>query len=197
MKYHVMATDESVSEWIDRLKHGDAAAAQKLWERYWGKLLQLARKKLQTVPRQVADEEDLALSAFNSLCSAARSGFSKLTDREDLWQLLFVLTERKATNRLKHEKRQKRDRGRVADGVILDELCSPEPTPAFAAEVAEQCQRLLDCLDDELRFVALQKLEGRTNEEIAAQLGCVTRSVERRLRLIRKTWKQDNDAAHE
>ena len=31
-------------------------------------------------------------------------------------------------------------------------------------------------------------MEGYTNEEIARELGCVTRSVERKLNVIRKAW---------
>jgi DNA-directed RNA polymerase specialized sigma24 family protein len=65
-----------------------------------------------------------------------------------------------------------------------------EPTPEFAAEVAEQCQRLLEALDDDtLRSVAVWKMEGSTNPEIAARLGCSLSSVERKLRLVRRIWQ--------
>ena len=58
--------------------------------------------------------------------------------------------------------------------------------------VAEECGRLLERLDNpELRSVALRKVEGYTTEEIAAQLGCGLRTVERRLRLIRSIWEQE------
>ena len=42
-----------------------------------------------------------------------------------------------------------------------------------------------------LRLVALRKMEGYTNEEVAAQVGCAPATVERRLRLIRKRWKAE------
>jgi DNA-directed RNA polymerase specialized sigma24 family protein len=49
------------------------------------------------------------------------------------------------------------------------------------------CQRLIGQLDDStLQSVARWKLEGYTDEEIAARLGCVTRTVERKLARIRK-----------
>ena len=58
-------------------------------------------------------------------------------------------------------------------------------------QLAEECQRLLDALDSpELAQVALWKMEGDANEEIAAKLGCVPRTVERRLRLIRSVWTE-------
>jgi DNA-directed RNA polymerase specialized sigma24 family protein len=74
----------------------------------------------------------------------------------------------------------------------LEQAVDPEPTPAFAALVAEECQRLLDKLGDpELRSLALWRMEGYTIEEIAARLGCVPRTVERRLRVIRSLWSQE------
>ena len=45
--------------------------------------------------------------------------------------------------------------------------------------------------DDELRQIALDKLDGYSNEEIARRIGPGLSTVERRLRLIRKTWLQE------
>ena len=56
-----MPSDQSVTFWIDRLKSGDPAALQPLWERYFAKLVGLARKHLRTDDRRSADEEDAAL----------------------------------------------------------------------------------------------------------------------------------------
>jgi DNA-directed RNA polymerase specialized sigma24 family protein len=201
--------DASVSQWIDRLKAGEPDAAQKLWERYFRRLVGLARKKLRTAPRRAADEEDVALSAFDSFCRGAEQGrFSQLHDRLDLWQVLVLLTARKALDLAQHERRQKRGGGAVLDEAALpapsgssaaegalERIAGPEPTPAFAAQVAEEYGRLLERLDSpELRTVAMRKVEGYGNEEIAAQLGCGLRTVERRLRLIRSLWEQEGAA---
>lgn len=75
----------------------------------------------------------------------------------------------------------------------LGQVESPDPSPAFAAEVAENCQRLLDLLGEaELRRIALSKMEGYTTEEIAGQMNCVPRTVERKLRLIRHLWEKES-----
>jgi DNA-directed RNA polymerase specialized sigma24 family protein len=200
-----MRADASVTQWIDRLKAGDPDAAQKLWERYFRRLVGLARKKLRAAPRRAADEEDVALSAFDSFCRGAEHGrFAQLHDRFDLWQLLVLLTARKASDLAQHERRQKRGGGAVLDEAALpgrsdssapeaalERLKGPDPTPAFAAQVAEQYRRLLERLDNTvLRTVAMRKVEGYSNEEIAAQLGCGLRTVERRLRLIRSIWEE-------
>jgi DNA-directed RNA polymerase specialized sigma24 family protein len=48
------------------------------------------------------------------------------------------------------------------------------------------------CLhDDSLCRIALQRMEGYNDEQIAAQMGCSLRSVERKLRLIRKEWLRE------
>jgi DNA-directed RNA polymerase specialized sigma24 family protein len=192
----------SITHWIGQLKAGNPAAAQRLWEEYFQRMVGLARKKLCGLPRTAADEEDVALSAFDSFCRGAEHGrFPQLQDREDLWHLLFLITARKAFRLKEHEGRQKRGGGRMRDeaapapgGEDLDEpalnqVVGREPTPDLAALMAEECRRLLTSLgDDQLRQVALWKMEGYTTEEIAARLGCVPRTVERRLQMIRSLW---------
>jgi DNA-directed RNA polymerase specialized sigma24 family protein len=200
-----MPSLESVSAWVAQLRAGNRAAAQQLWEQYFSRLVSLARRKLQGLRRGAADEEDVALSAFDSFCRGVEQGrFPQLGDRNNLWDLLVVITVRKATDLLHHETRQKRGGGKVAGESALDDLLGPEdrgagidqvmgaePTPALAAQVADEVQRLLGMLPkEEVRSVALMKLEGYTNAEIADRLGCAEATVERRLNLIRSIWKQ-------
>src|SRR5262249_30677609 len=104
-----MSSPGSVSHLIGELKAGEAIAAQKLWERYFGRLAGLARSKLHGLPCRVADEEDIALSAFDSFCRQATLGrFPQLFDRDNLWRLLVVITKRKAYDLAQQERRQKR-----------------------------------------------------------------------------------------
>ena len=202
-----MSSAGSVTAWISQLKAGEAAAAQPLWERYFGRLVALARTRLQATPRRAADEEDVALSAFDSFCRAAQEGrFSRLRDRDDLWPLLVVLTLRKARHLARDERRAKRGGGSVLDEAALSDRCGSdggevglelvlgrEPTPEFAAQVAEEYQRLLDRLGhDDLRTIAQRRMENYSIEEIAAQLACVPRTVRRRLQRIRSIWENED-----
>jgi DNA-directed RNA polymerase specialized sigma24 family protein len=201
-----MGSSGSVTHWIGRLKAGDEAGAQKLWEYYFTRLVALARKKLQGASRRSADEEDVALSAFDSFCrGAGRGQYCQLSDRDNLWQLLVVITARKAVDLLQYERRQKRGGGQVhvdatpaggedaGKNAILEQVLSREPSPEFAAQVAEECQRLLQRLRDaELRQLALWKMEGYSNDEIAVKMSCVPRTIERRLRLIRSLWGRED-----
>lgn len=194
-------SDSSVSVWLDRLKAGDPMAAQPLWDRYFERLVRLARGKLSARARREADEEDIALSAFHSFCQAASEGrFPHLDDRDDLWALLVTLTERKAYAQLDRAAATKRGGGEVrgdsAFPVAYDPP-APEPTPSFAAEVAERCERLLarlDAVDPALRQIAVWKLEGYANAEIAAACGKSLATVERKLGLIRSLWSAEAPA---
>lgn len=199
-----MRPEESVTGWLVRFQDGDRAAAQQLWSRYFHRLVGLARVRLQGRPRRIADEEDVALSAFNSFFAGLEQGrFADVNDRDDLWRVLVTLTVRKAAHQVRDQQRQKRGGGAVRgesgalnpgeeSGLGLAGFADDEPTPAFAAEVAEQCERLLNCLGDaELRQIALWKMEGDTNQDIAAKLSCAPATVERRLALIRRIWEKE------
>jgi DNA-directed RNA polymerase specialized sigma24 family protein len=185
----------SVTRWIRALKQGDDTAAQGLWEVYFRRLVSVARARLRDAPRRVADEEDVALNAFDSFCRGARIGrFPRLDDRHDLWQILVVITVRKVVSLRRYEGRQSRGMGRVRSlselsPGVLEALDGDGPTPELAAQVAEEYRRLIEELGDPtLQRVATCKLEGYTNAEIATRLGCVIATVERKLARIRGKW---------
>jgi DNA-directed RNA polymerase specialized sigma24 family protein len=187
-----MSSIGSVTYWIGQLQAGEQAAFQELWERYFQRLVGLARKRLRGASCAAANEEDVALSAFDSFFRRAQEGrFPQLLDRHDLWQLLVLLARRKASKQAKHERRQKRGGDKV-HGPLLPDIIGREPEPAVAAQLVEEYQRLLDGLgDDGLKSIAVWKLEGYTNEEIAAKLGRSLATVERKLRLIRDVWEKE------
>ena len=129
----------------------------------------------------------------------AHGRFLLLSDRDDLWRLLVVITSRKVMAAARRQFRQKRGDGQVrlaadlpdpgSDGEddILARAVGSEPTPEFAAMVAEEFRLLLERLGDEtLRKVAILRMEGETTDAIAAKLGCARRTVARQLALIRR-----------
>jgi DNA-directed RNA polymerase specialized sigma24 family protein len=197
-----MADDDSVSRWLEGLRAGDADDIQRLWDRYFHGLVRVAGARMRGGARRDYDEEDVALSAFHSLCDRVGHGqFPQLADRDDLWRLLVTITARKVIGAVRHQTRQKRGGGRVvgesavmgADGLDegMAQFLGREPTPEAAAQFTEDYERLLARLDDEtLRTIALRKLEGHTNEAIADELGTSPRTVDRKLNLIRKIWEE-------
>jgi DNA-directed RNA polymerase specialized sigma24 family protein len=193
-----MSVEGSVTTWIHALSAGDNDGAQNLWERYFQRMVELARNKLRASSTRAADEEDVALSAFHSFCRAAsEQRFPRLANRDDLWQVLVVLTARKALDQRKYASRKKRadTSTRALDDVALETVIGNDPDPAFAALVADEFRALLDRLDDpQLRHIAIRKMEGYTNEDLAAELGCTVRTVGRRLALIRDLWEGEREA---
>lgn len=196
-------SDNDVTQWLTGLAQGDPRAVNEIWNRYFARLVNLARRKLGDSSRRMADEEDIALSAFHSFCQRAAAGhFPRLDDRHDLWGLLVAITSRKAGAEIRRSHRRKRGSGTVRgesvftrrdaeEGPGIDGVFGREPTPEVAALVAEQCRRLLEALPDPvLRDIALRKLEGYSNEEIATQLECAPRTVERKLAKIRQYWEE-------
>ena len=195
-----MSQPGSITALVERLQEGDHEAARLLWQRYYPRLVALARKKLHGTPRRAADEEDAALSAFDSFCRRAEQGqFPDLKDRDGLWALLVVLTARKVADLVRHHQRDKRGGGKVhgdsglrpAEGESgpggFEDVADDGPTPQEAALLAEEVETLLGRLrDPALRQVAVWKLEGYTNTEIADKQGRSLATVERRLALIRR-----------
>jgi DNA-directed RNA polymerase specialized sigma24 family protein len=195
-----MDSNHSVTDWINRLQVGDAAAAQPLFERYFAPMVQLARARVKDKQIRVADEEDVALSAFDSFCRSAKEGkFPRLDGRGNLWGLLVVIATRKAVDYVQRANREKRGGGAVrGDSAFgepgIEQVIGTEPSPDIAAMMAEAFERRLDLLpSDTLRAVALLKLDGYTNEEIATKLTVDVRTIERKLNLIRSFWQEYRD----
>ncbi len=201
-----MASFGSVTHWIGALKSGDQQAAQQLWERYWKRLVGLAARKLTGARRQTSDEEDIAQVALKSFFLGAREGrFPQLQDRHDLWALLVRITANKAVDKRIHDKAQKRGGGQTIRSIdhtvdsswdeTLEPVIGNEPTPEFALQITEEYQRLLTSLPDPtLRQIAVWKMERYTHDEIAEKLGCVRRTVQRRLLLIQQIWTEQQES---
>jgi DNA-directed RNA polymerase specialized sigma24 family protein len=196
-----MSSDSSDRRWLNLLKAGNHTAAQVLWERYFRLLVSCARQRLGGAPRRMADEEDVALGAFDSFCRGVEQGrFPQLEDRDDLRRVLLMLVARKASRQVRDERCDKRGGGKVnveadlaggsSDEAVLSQLIDAEPTPELAAQMADECGRLLDPLRADLRAVALWRVEGCTVEEIATRLQCAPRSVARKLAEIRDIWNE-------
>jgi DNA-directed RNA polymerase specialized sigma24 family protein len=192
-----------VTAWLHQLGLGDPVAVEAIWRRYHEQLMQLARKKLGHHPRLADDEEDVALSAYKSFCLGVAAGrFPQLENRDELWRVLMTITSRKAAAALRREFAQKRGgmlgRERALPHAAesdtdpgMDALADRGSPPDVAAMMAEQCERLMDLLEDPLlRLIAFLKLEGFTNQEIARSLECAVGTVERKLARIRRRWQE-------
>ena len=116
------------------------------------------------------------------------------------------ITLRKARNTANRHLQGKRDVRRDAGDAaapavdfdeptaLLNQLDIDEPTPAEAALLNEALEQRFRALrEPELRLIAQKKLEGFTNQEIASELQCTVRTVERKLERIRTYWGRAED----
>ncbi len=198
-----MDSPGSVTRAIPQLRSSDPAvrgeAARLIWVRHLDRLLGLAREHLSRRVRRREDEEDVLQSVFGSFCRRQGRGDFDLGGRDALWALLVTITLRKTRNVAARHSCAGRDCRREqaapagADGEgaawALEQMEAGGPTAEEAAALVEALEERLRSLPDPtLRRVALLRMEGRTLGEIAAELGCVTRTVERKIDRIRDRW---------
>jgi RNA polymerase sigma factor (sigma-70 family) len=180
---------QSVTQLIRAAEQDRASAVGPLLAVYFDRLVQLARRRLQGVPGLGGYDEDVALRSFYSVYRRLRDPQRplRLTGPDDLWRLLAARTISRAIDLIRRHRT-----GEVPGEDDLDQLLTREPTPEEAAATSDECRHLLDLLDEPgLRQIALWKVEGYTNEEIAARLDCVPRTVERKVRRIRLLWNHE------
>jgi DNA-directed RNA polymerase specialized sigma24 family protein len=194
-------SQEPVSLWIEQLAAADHDAASRLWAHFCQRLMVFARSRMSPSTRRIYDEEDAAVSAFRSLCRGIEAQrFPDVGDRGNLWALLVVITSRKIANQFRYEHQQRRNANQTLsesmltprDGGelgLIQSIASQEPTPAFAAEVADMSEYLVSQLPEpDLKRLVFLKLEGHTNEDAAEMMKITRRTVQRKLELIRRIW---------
>ena len=192
----------SITRWIHALREGDEVAAHSIWTQYFEQLSVVARRYLRTAPQRMADDEDVVVKAFNSFFEGVKDNrFERLDSREDLWQILIMLTSRHAISQSIAEKCQKRGGGSVrTESAItgagmenvptaITAISGESPTPEFIVMMLQQCECLVDSLPNKLlRDVALLRFEGFDCAEIAERTNRSVRTIQRKLGMIRSQW---------
>ena len=184
---------------IADFKDGDEAALAALHQRYWPKLVNIARSRLKRAPIRHVDEEDVAQSALIGFYNTVRNQRAgQLENREQLLALLSHIVACKAINQIQNAMTLKRGQGKVTSLTPLAFLASDESPTASHEAILQDCyEHHVGGLPDELRPFAETHLAGLSNAEIAKKLDCVERTVERKLALLRAKWRKlaDDDRA--
>ena len=185
---------QSVTCWIDQLSAGNGPATEQLWRHISTRLQEFALQRLDPQTRRRYDEDDAANSAFHSLCRGLAEGRLEAENRDALWGLLAVITSRKISAQQRYSKRQKRGGGEVRGESGFGEagingVNGNQMAPDVVAEVSESCAQLLNAIPDEMmRKIVLLKFQGATNGEVASEMRCTRRTIERKLERIRRIW---------
>src|SRR5215467_8545221 len=138
-------TGRSITRLIRAVQDGSNSAVRPLLAAYFDRLVQLARKRLQNLPGAAGYEEDVALRSFHSVYQRLRDPARPLdlAGRNDLWRLLATRTVSRAIDLIRRHRP-----GEAPGDEDGAQLLTHEPTPEEAAEVAEECRRLLDSLPE-------------------------------------------------
>jgi DNA-directed RNA polymerase specialized sigma24 family protein len=192
---------QSVSQLIDVLQKDDVSSAQtELCHRYYTELVRRVSRRLGRQFCRAADEEDVALSTMDSfLCGMKEGRFPDLRNRKELWNLLLTIADRKVIKHRKREKSAKRGGGAVVsmtclttdatDGTFQFDPAEAGPTEEeVATVVAEMTEGLGDRV---LRVIAVRRLQGFTDTEIATELGVTERTIIRKRRRIQAIWRSE------
>lgn len=192
----------SVTQWIGDAKANPTGESfAKLWHRYMKLVARTATQRLSLSLRRVVDGEDIASEVFSELSRGFEDGrFHDLADRDDLWQILVVLTERRARHWYRRSQAQKRGGGKLEflieqpdvsnDELPFSQIADKGPTPQDAAYLSDELQNFLHSLpNDPLRRIAIDWLTGFTQQEIADRHSIGVGAVERRLGIIRESLK--------
>ncbi len=172
---------------IQGLRTGDRLIVQEFCEQYGGLLERLAERHLSEGLRRRVGAEDVVQSAYRTFLRRAQAGEFQLADSEGLWRLLCAITLAKVRELARYHGRQKRGFEQEVPLGKSEEpfgLVAPGPSPAEAAEFADQFQQLMASLDEEERRFVDLKLQQCTNLEVAARLGCSERTVRRILKRV-------------
>jgi RNA polymerase sigma factor (sigma-70 family) len=181
----------SVTAWLGRLQAGEEAALWDLHQRYYPAMVAMARRRLPGAVCRAADAEDVAQEAFWGFYRSLRDGrLPRLTNRQELLALLTHITACKAIHLLEKELGGKRDCRRRQDAVLEALAQRREPGPEEEALLHDCYRHFLDGLPPALREFAVLFLAGFNQLEIAERLGCVDRTVRRKLNLIFQKWQQ-------
>ncbi|QDV06569.1 RNA polymerase sigma factor [Planctomycetes bacterium Poly30] len=189
-----MKSDETVTQWIQGIKGGDEHAAEMIWQRFFQRVCGLANQRLGSTPRAASDSEDVALSAIHALYRGARDDrFRQLQSREDLWNLLAVITIRKSIDARRRSHAREGVSG--SSGSDVDDVADPLSLfgGANTCSLDALCatgHEMVESLEEKLRPVAMLRLEGYSNQEIASKLGRSLPTIERYLRMIRHQWQE-------
>lgn len=195
-----MQSPHSVTELIHRLQDDDSLAQNAIWQRYYETLARRIAQRLDRRFCSTADEEDIALSAMDSFFRGMQEGrFPDLVGRKELWNLLLTIAYRKVMKHHRRELSAKRGGGAVrneasltplpdASGLNLEAVDYQPSEEEIAVAVEEMTESLNDAT---LRLIAVRRLQGYTDKEIAGQIGVTERTVIRKRQRIQAIWQNE------
>lgn len=192
-----MSEGRSFDDAMQRLRAGDQDAAAAVFNRFGGRLIALARTRLDRRVRQKVDPEDVLQSVWKSFFTRHAQGQFDLHDWDGLWALLVVITVRKCGRQGKRFRAGRRNAQREtspAQGAEGSrggwELSGDDPTPSQAVALAETVDTLMRRMEARDRDILSLRLQGYTAAEIGARADCTERTVRRVIARVKERLQE-------
>jgi len=195
-------SNEAFEELLQAMQRGEDRAFDTFFQEHYERLVRFAKKKIGSFPLRTFDEEDLALSAMNSLFDGLRENLIEAQSSVELWRILVSIVNRKLINLRQKVFAQKRGGGNVrgdsiwvqtGENNLFHEQQDPrlDVAPDASIELLETTDMLFQQLEDDTqRKIARLMLEGYRIDDIATELDCVRRTIERKIARIRELWSE-------
>ena len=188
-----MSEQEDSVELLARWREGDESAATRLFERYVGRLVGLARSRLSERMKRRVEPEDVVQSAYRSFFRKASDEIYTLEKSGDLWKLMAAITVSKVRGQVEFRTAQKRgvytEESVGASGSVYQVsplAVAEDPTPDDAAQVVEELQNVMQKLDPLHREILELALQNNDVEAISEKVERSARTVRRALQQVRE-----------
>jgi RNA polymerase sigma-70 factor (ECF subfamily) len=166
-----MSDDATFTEFMQRIRAGDASAAEELVRRYEPAIRLEVKFRLRDSPlARSLDSMDICQSVLASFFVRTAAGQYDLERPEQLRALLVSMARTKLAFQARRGRAQRRDNRRIA-GAPVDDLSAGGPSPSRVAAGRELLQALRNKLSPEERQIADLRGQGYTWDEIAQKLG--------------------------
>jgi RNA polymerase sigma factor (sigma-70 family) len=168
----------------------DDEALGQLFQKFYPKLLLIAEKRIKPDMKDRVEAADVAGTVIRTVLRRIKENKFQFDDEESLSKQLWVITVKRLANKIRAEKTQKRGGGRTR--LSLEDCFSPtmEPGPAEAAEFSELIMNISSKLDEVGQRVFELHMAGYKYHEIAEQIGYSTKTVQRKIEIIKDLMKQ-------
>jgi hypothetical protein len=209
------SSDQPVADWLWSLKAYSRScsysqcAARAAYQDFLDRLIGLARARLACYGRSTPGERSETYDGSRRLLEGIRMDrLVSVDDEQDLWLILMVQADRAMVERARQRDASHDETGGGAGQYHLhwqadatgSKIVGPEPTLTFAAQILEEIESSLNRLDEasqptgqvdagHLKTIAVMRLQRYTNREIAHALGCVERTVDRRIAIVKRIWE--------
>ncbi len=175
-----LLSDQSL---IERIRNSDDDAATTLYERYADRVKWFVHTRVSNQLKQQVESEDIVQSIFKSVFRGMSSRGYNAPEGGTLWHLIAVVAIHKVRKNASRRNAAMRDARRTQP---LDSLDAGHDTEVSATQEMEAAVReAIECLSQQEQTVVVLRLQNFSVEEIAAQMGCSPRTVERRLQQVR------------